>query len=325
MRAKIIKIKHIIIAILTIATANAPSVASAADQEEVTLKDGRKLVGIYDASAGTITVSAGAGNGVVYVKPEQVVKRGPAPVAVAPAASATKTVKIYDRVKAIERELDDKEDQLDKLNADIAAYSKQQPRKAEMTMAERKAYEDDEKRRSALRASSQRRVDSVRQEISDLRIRLTVAKSAASASSAAMRNSDIIKAMDMDGAINNYRDLNNRMEEMKKEERAISEEMYKISSAYNIKAISMLNPTVVDIDYSQKPGESQDAQRERTNALNQYNQACANVVNIQRRLSSGAVKNDEIVHALSELRRFDAIYLQSSREAIPPPIEIVLK
>jgi hypothetical protein len=64
---------------------------SAAEQELFTLKDGRRLIGIYDAEAGTVTAEGGAV--VIRVRPGDIASRQPAPAA-APVPSTDRKVDI---------------------------------------------------------------------------------------------------------------------------------------------------------------------------------------------------------------------------------------
>lgn len=62
--------------------------ASAADREAITLADGRTLVGVYDADAGTIAMD---GKAVVKVRADQVKAREPAPPMSAAPPATTET------------------------------------------------------------------------------------------------------------------------------------------------------------------------------------------------------------------------------------------
>lgn len=59
--------------------------SAAAEREAITLADGRTLVGVYDADAGTIALD---GKAVVKVRADQVKAREPAPAKAPPAAAA---------------------------------------------------------------------------------------------------------------------------------------------------------------------------------------------------------------------------------------------
>lgn len=81
--------------ILLLALILAAAVAATAEPEAVTLDDGRVLVGVYDATAGTVTIvdHGGKATTIVKVKPGQVAARAPAPAVEAPPApSATAAV-----------------------------------------------------------------------------------------------------------------------------------------------------------------------------------------------------------------------------------------
>ncbi len=69
----------------------------AAEPEAVTLDDGRTVVGVYDAEAGTLTIvdHGGKATTIIKLRPGQVAARAPAPVAAvepAPPSSATEAV-----------------------------------------------------------------------------------------------------------------------------------------------------------------------------------------------------------------------------------------
>ncbi len=68
----------------------AAGAAPAAERESITLADGRTLVGVYDADAGTVTLDGHGTAAVVMVRADQVRAHEPAPAAVAKPAVETK-------------------------------------------------------------------------------------------------------------------------------------------------------------------------------------------------------------------------------------------